>query len=135
MIDGHGGAMVSAIASQLEGPGFDSGQGRCGCWRRVPTSMSPVPTGLVVVGKRAFLCGVCMFSTCLLGFPLQGSFTKTCSNPGRYSASSGQSGRLIRGRGTSGDNVILPRATSYWGISPCQVIRSGLLTGHVSEEA
>ena len=37
--------MVSAVASQQEGPGFVSGP------------------------ARAFLCGVCMFSPCLRGFP------------------------------------------------------------------
>ena len=41
----HGGAVVSAVASQQEGPGFVSGP------------------------ARAFLCGVCMFSPCLRGFP------------------------------------------------------------------
>ena len=39
------GAVVSAVASQQEGHGFVSGP------------------------ARAFLCGVCMFSPCLRGFP------------------------------------------------------------------
>lgn len=58
--------MVSAIASQLEGSGFDSHQGRCGHWRRVPTSMSPVPMGLVVVGKSLHVLPVSP------GFPIPG---------------------------------------------------------------
>ena len=41
----RGGAVVSAVASQQKGPGFVSGP------------------------ARAFLCGVCMFSPCLRGFP------------------------------------------------------------------
>ena len=39
--------MDSAVASQQEGPGFDPRVGRPG----------------------KFLCGVCMFSSCLSGFP------------------------------------------------------------------
>lgn len=39
--------VVSTVASLQEGPGFNPGS-----------------------TKRAFLCNVCMFSLCLLGFPL-----------------------------------------------------------------
>ena len=60
----HGGAVVSAVASQQEGPGFVSGP------------------------ARAFLCGVCMFSPCLRGvssgysgfLPLQ----KTCTGNAKH---------------------------------------------------
>ena len=48
---GHGGAVASAAASQLEGPGFDSRRGRCGCWRRVPSSMSSAPIPQVGLTK------------------------------------------------------------------------------------
>ncbi|KAF7664099.1 hypothetical protein LDENG_00189080 [Lucifuga dentata] len=55
----HGGSVVSTVASQQEGPGFDSGRG------------------------RAFLCGVCMFSPCLRGFPpgvpVSPTIIKTCT--------------------------------------------------------
>ena len=36
------GAVGSAVASQLEGPGFDSRRGRCGHWGRVLSSASSV---------------------------------------------------------------------------------------------
>ena len=59
----HGGAVGYLSASQLEGPGFDS---RLAAF---PTHCGIVPhTQKGGVGQRAFLCGVCMFSPCLLGY-------------------------------------------------------------------
>ena len=81
---GHGGAVSSAVASQLEGPGFDSRRGKM--WALVARLLLRVisahtPGG---VDERAFLCGVCMFSPCPLGLVPS---LKTCSNPGLYTAS------------------------------------------------
>ena len=48
------GAVGSAVASQLEGPGFDSRWGRCGRWGRVLSSASSVPIPWVGLAKGPF---------------------------------------------------------------------------------
>ena len=78
----HGGAVGYLSASQLEGPGFDSRWGMM--W-----ALAACPTLCVVgahtqeggVDQRAFLCGVCMFSPCLLGYVPRAP-TKTCNVAG-----------------------------------------------------
>ena len=64
---GHGGAVGSAVASQLEGPGFDSRWGRCGRWGGVfspPRHQCPYSRW---GWQKVLLCGVRMFSPCPLG--------------------------------------------------------------------
>ena len=51
---GHGGTVGSAVASQLEGPGFDSRYRRCGRWWRVPSSASSVPIPEAGLAKGPF---------------------------------------------------------------------------------
>merc|ERR1712212_238124 len=66
------------------------------------------------VGERAFLCGVYIFSPCLLGYPHKKHAVILVS----ILPPPGQPGRLMEEKGTGWNNVFLPHATSYWGISP-----------------
>src|SRR4029434_4384882 len=54
---------IMIIASQQEGPGFDSRMGRCWLWGAGPPQTSVLRWAI----SWAFLCGVCMFSPCSQG--------------------------------------------------------------------
>ena len=62
----HGSAVDIAVTSQLEAPGFVSRQGTL--WALAACSLLCIIRAHTLggVGKRAFLCGVCMFSLCPL---------------------------------------------------------------------
>ena len=62
-------------------------------------------------------------------------FTKGMKNHVRYTASNCPEGHITGEGGTGEDNVIPPTRYASPGESlNCHVIRSGWLTGHVSEE-
>ena len=101
--------------AQLEGPGFDSRRGTL--WVLGASTLLRVISTHTLggVGERAFLCGVCMFSPCLLGLiPSQKHAVILVS----ILPPPGQPGRLMEGKGTGWNNVFLPRAASYQGNSP-----------------
>ena len=64
---GHGGTVGSPVASQLEGPGFDSHRGKLWALGACPLLRAISSHTLGEVGERAFLYGVCMVSQCPLG--------------------------------------------------------------------
>ena len=64
---GHGGAVGSAVASQLECLGFNSRMGKLWALGVCPLLRVISAHTLGGEGERAFLCVVCMFSPCPLG--------------------------------------------------------------------